>query len=102
MDVRVMGVILAAVFLIPSAAVAAESLKVDGRTHTCSELAQIIRQNKSVFVRVGIGGRSFRYPPAKCKLGEKRGTTNLRDANGKQCVLDYACVHDSQSFYNFQ
>jgi hypothetical protein len=102
MDARAKGVILAAAFLIPTAAFAAESLKVDSRTHTCSDLAQIIRQNKSVFVRVGIGGRSFRYPPAKCKLGEKRGTTNLRDASGKQCILDYACVYDPQSFYNFR
>ncbi|KQV32466.1 hypothetical protein ASC97_02460 [Rhizobium sp. Root1203] len=102
MQARAKGVILAAAFLMPSAVFAAEALKVDGRAHTCSELAQIIRQNKSVFVRVGIGGRSFRYPPAKCKLGEKRDTTNFRDAAGKQCVLDYACVYDSQSFYNFR
>jgi hypothetical protein len=95
MRARAKAVILAFVFLIPPAAFAAQPLTVDGRTHTCSELAQIIRQNKSVFVRVGIGGRSFRYPPAKCRLGEKRDTTSLRDASGRQCILDYACVYDS-------
>jgi hypothetical protein len=96
------NVILAAAVLLPLAAFGAETVKVDARAHTCNELAQIIRQSNKVFVRVGIGGRSFRYPPAKCSLGDKRSTTNLRDSKGKQCILDYACVYDPSSFYNFR
>jgi hypothetical protein len=92
--------ILAAVFLLPSAALAVETVKANARDHSCGELAQIIRQSKAVFVRAGIGGRSFRYPPAKCELGDKRATVSIRDASGNQCRLDYACVYDSGSFYN--
>jgi hypothetical protein len=95
-------VIIAAAVLLSSASIAAAAAEINARDHTCSEVAQFIRQNKSVFVRVGIGGRTFRYPPAKCKLGDKRDRTNFRDSAGKQCVLDYACVYDPQSFYNFR
>ncbi|WP_087005354.1 hypothetical protein [Rhizobium sullae] len=94
------NLILAAVFLLPSAAFAAQTVEVKARDHSCSALAQIIRQNKAVFVRIGIGGRSFRYPPASCRLGDKRSTTSLRDAGGRLCILDYACVYDPDSFYN--
>ncbi len=65
-----------------------------------TQIAQMIRQYKAVFVRSGFGGRSFRYPPARCRLGDKRDTISLRDANGRMCVLDYACVYDPDSFYN--
>jgi hypothetical protein len=92
--------VLATVLLLPSAALAAETVKVNARDHSCGELAQIIRQSKAVFVRGGIGGRSFRYPPATCGLGDKRATVSIRDVTGKQCTLNYACVHDSGSFYN--
>ena len=96
------NLLLAATLLLPSPSFAAPATEVNARDHTCNEIVQIIRQNKTVFVRVGIGGRSFRYPPAKCKLGDKRGTTSLRDAAGRQCILDYACVYDPESFYNFR
>lgn len=92
--------ILAATLFVPSTAFSAGALNVDARAHTCSQISQIIRQNKKVFVRSGFGGSSFRYPPAKCGLGYARSTANVRDATGKQCVLDYACVYDSGSFYN--
>jgi hypothetical protein len=49
---------------------------------------------------MGFGGRSFRYPPARCNLGDKYDTARVRDANGKLCLLDYECVYDPQSFYN--
>ncbi|AJD40906.1 hypothetical protein RGR602_CH01558 [Rhizobium gallicum bv. gallicum R602sp] len=94
------NVILAAAFLLPSVALAAEAVEVRARDLSCGELAQFIRQNKTVFVRIGIGGRSFRYPPARCRLGDKHSTTSFRDASGKLCVLDYACVYDPESFYN--
>jgi hypothetical protein len=94
------NVILAAALLLPSSALAVEAVEVNARAHTCNELVQVIRQNKAVFVRSGFGGRSFRYPPARCRLGDKRDTVSLRDANGRQCVLDYACVYDPESFYN--
>lgn len=92
--------ILVATLLLPSVALSAQAIKVDGRSQSCSQLSQTIRQNKSVFVRVGIGGHSFRYPPAKCALGSKRATVSFRDVNGKSCTLDYACEYDPGSFYN--
>jgi hypothetical protein len=94
------NVILAAALLMPSAAFAVEAVEINARDHSCAELSQFIRQNKAVFVRIGFGGRSFRYPPAQCRLGDKRSNTSLRDATGKLCVLEYACVYDPQSFYN--
>ncbi|OWW05306.1 hypothetical protein ATY81_05030 [Rhizobium sp. R72] len=96
------NVVLAAVLLLSSASFAGAVTQINARDHTCGEIAQIIRQEKKVFVRVGIGGRSFRYPPARCGPGDKRETTNLRDAEGKQCLLDYACVYDPESLYNFR
>ncbi|WP_431321370.1 hypothetical protein [Rhizobium sp. YTU87027] len=96
------NVVLAAVLLLSSASFAGAVTQINARDHTCGEIAQIIRQEKKVFVRVGIGGRSFRYPPARCGPGDKRDTTNLRDAEGKQCLLDYACVYDPESLYNFR
>ncbi|MBW9116220.1 hypothetical protein JNB88_21505 [Rhizobium cauense] len=92
--------ISAAALLSPSVAFSAAALNVDARSYTCSQISQIIRQNKKVFVRSGFGGSSFRYPPAKCGLGYARTTANFRDATGRQCVLDYACTYDSGSFYN--
>jgi hypothetical protein len=91
---------LAVATLLPSAALALDAIEVKARDHSCEELAKIIRQNPAVFVRIGIGGRSFRHPPSQCRLGDKWATTSLRDATGKQCVLDYACVYDPESFYN--
>ncbi|RDJ08859.1 hypothetical protein [Rhizobium grahamii] len=92
--------ILTTAFLMPSTAFSAAALNVDARSYTCTQVSQIIRQNKKVFVRSGFGGSSFRYPPAKCGLGYARTTASFRDAAGKQCVLDYACTYDSGSFYN--
>jgi len=97
---RIMAPLAAVLLLLPSAASALEAIEVKARDHTCSELAKIIRQNPAVFVRIGIGGRSFRYPPSQCRLGDKWATTSLRDANGQMCVLDHACVYDPESFYN--
>ena len=94
------NLILAAALLLPSAASALEAVEVKARDHSCKELAQIIRQTPSTFVRVGIGGFSFRAPGQQCRLGDKRGTTSLRAGDGKACILDYACVYDPQSFYN--
>jgi hypothetical protein len=95
------NVILAiAALLLPSAAFAADAVEIKARDHSCAELSKFIRQNHKVFVRIGIGGRSFRYPPAQCRLGDKWATTSLRDRDGKLCVLDYACVYDPDSFYN--
>ena len=91
---------LAVATLLPSAAFALDAIEVKARDHTCDELARIISQNPAVFVRIGIGGRSFRHPPSQCRLGDKWATTSLRDANGKLCTLDYACVYDPESFYN--
>jgi len=86
---------------LPLPAFAASAVEVKAGDHSCGELAQIIRQNKKVFVRVGLGGRSFRYPPAQCDMGDKRSTTSVGDAEGRTCVLDYACVFDPASPYNF-
>ncbi|MBW9112096.1 hypothetical protein JNB88_00340 [Rhizobium cauense] len=96
------NVALAAALLLSSTSVAGADAQINARDHTCSQIAQIVRQEKKVFVRVGIGGRKFRYPPARCGPSDKRGTTSLRDANGRQCLLDYACVYDPESFYNFR
>jgi len=95
------NMILTVAFLLPSSALAVEAVEVNARDYSCNQLAQIIRQEKAVFVRVGFGGRSFRYPPARCRLGDKRDTTSLRDANGRMCILDYACVYDPASSYNW-
>ena len=92
--------ILAAALLLPSATLAAQAVEVNARSYSCSQIAQIIRRDKAVFVRVGFGGRSFRYPPARCFPGDRRGTTSFRDANGQLCVLDYACEYDPTSIYN--
>jgi hypothetical protein len=94
------SVILAVALSLPLPAFAAGATEVNAGDHSCGELAQIIRQNKKVFVRVGFGGRSFRYPPARCNLGDKYDTARVRDANGKLCLLGYECVYDPQSFYN--
>jgi len=94
------SMLISAALLSPSVAFSAAALNVDARSYTCSQISQIIRQNKKVFVRSGFGGSSFRYPPAKCGLGYARTTANFRDATGRQCVLDYACTYDSGSFYN--
>ncbi|EJC80103.1 hypothetical protein Rleg4DRAFT_1712 [Rhizobium leguminosarum bv. trifolii WSM2297] len=95
------SVIFAIALSLPLPAFAAGVTNVKAGDHSCGEIAQIIRQSKKVFVRVGFGGRSFRYPPAQCSLGDKRTTTSFRDAEGKQCILDYACVLDPASSYNF-
>ncbi|MBB3659274.1 hypothetical protein FHX15_004538 [Rhizobium sp. BK650] len=94
------GLILAAAVMLPTAAFAVEAVEVNVREHSCRELAQIIQQKKAVFIRTGIGGRSFRYPPARCSLGDKYDVARIRAANGEICVLDYECVYDPQSFYN--
>ncbi len=93
--------VISAALLLSSPSFAGASKQINARDHICSKIAQIIRQEKK-FVRVGIGGRNFRYPPARCGPSDKRGTTSLRDANGKQCLLDYACVYDPESLYNFR
>ncbi|OWV78440.1 hypothetical protein ATY77_28970 [Rhizobium sp. R634] len=95
------SLIFALALLLPIPAFAAGVREVKANVHSCGEIAQIIRENKKVFVRVGFGGRSFRFPPAQCGPGDKRVTTSFRDAGGKQCVLDYACVYDPASLYNF-
>lgn len=93
-------VLFAAALLLPTAASAIEAVEVRARDHTCQELAQIIRQETAVFVRSGIGGRSFRSPSAQCSLGDKRDTVTVRAKNGELCLLDYACTYDPTSFYN--
>ncbi|MBX4906020.1 MULTISPECIES: hypothetical protein [Rhizobium] len=95
------SVVFAVALSLSSPALAGGVMEVKASAHSCGEIAQIIRQNKKVFVRVGFGGRSFRYPPAQCSLGDKRSTASFRDAEGRQCVLDYACVYDPASLYNF-
>lgn len=94
------NLILAAAFLLPSTALAVQAVEVNARSYSCNQIAQIIRQSKAVFVRIGIGGRSFRYPPATCYPGNKRVTTRFRDGNGQLCILDYACDYDPESIYN--
>lgn len=94
------SLILAAALLLPTAAFALDAVEVNARDHPCRELAQIIQQKKAVFVRMGLGGRSFRSPPARCQLGDKYSVARVRAANGEMCVLDYECVYDPQSFYN--
>jgi hypothetical protein len=94
------SLIVAAAVLLPTAVFAVEVVEVNARDHSCRELAQIIQQKKAVFIRMGIGGRSFRYPPVQCRLGDKYSVARLRAANGQMCVLDYECVYDPQSFYN--
>lgn len=93
--------LLAIVSLLPSAVFAAEAVNVNARDHSCAELGQIIRGNPKVFVRTGLGGRSFRHPPARCNLGDMYTTVSVKDANGKMCVLQYACITDPASFRNF-
>ncbi|ANM04929.1 hypothetical protein B5K05_16285 [Rhizobium phaseoli] len=95
------SMILVVALSLPLPALAAGTMEVRAKDHSCDEIAQIIRQNKKVFVRVGLGGRSFRYPPAQCSMGDKRSTTSFRDGEGKSCVLDHACVFDPASPYNF-
>ncbi|MBX5103272.1 hypothetical protein HJB52_15500 [Rhizobium lentis] len=94
-------VIVVVALSLPLPVFAAGAIEVRAGDHSCGELARIIRQNKKVFVRVGLGGRSFRYPRAQCNMGDKRVTTSVRDAEGRACVLDYACVFDPASPYNF-
>ena len=95
------NLILSAAFLFSSAAHAVEAYQINARDHSCAEIAQTVRQHKAVFVRTGFGGRSFRHPPGRCNLGDKYTTVSVRDANGQMCVLNYACVNDPSSFYNF-
>ncbi|WP_064711611.1 hypothetical protein [Rhizobium bangladeshense] len=95
------SVIFAVALLLPSAAFAGGAIEIKASAHSCGEIAQIIRQSKKAFVRVGFGGRSFRYPPAQCSRGDKRSTASFRNAEGRQCVPDYACVYDPASLYIF-
>lgn len=81
------SVILVVALSLPLPAFGAGVMNVKASEHSCSELTQIIRQNKKVFVRVGFGGRSFRYPPAQCSMGDKRTTTSLRDAGESSASL---------------
>ena len=92
--------IFAALLLSPSVAFAVDAYEIKARDHDCKSISDIIRQHGAVFVRTGFGGRSFRYPPAQCDLGDKYVTVALRDINKERCVLDYACVNDPESFYN--
>ncbi|MDQ0320238.1 hypothetical protein QO002_002376 [Pararhizobium capsulatum DSM 1112] len=93
--------IFAVGLLLPSTSFAADALNINARDHDCAAIGKIIRDNKKVFVRTGFGGRSFRYPPARCNLGDMYTTVTVRDAKGQQCVLKYACINDPSSFYNF-
>lgn len=93
-------VLMVLALLLPSAVLAAETVEVNARDHSCAELRRVIQQEKRVFVRMGFGGRSFRYPPARCNLGDKYDTARVKDADGKICILDHECVYDPQSFYN--
>ncbi len=93
--------IFALTMSLPAAASAADALNIKARDHSCGELEQIIRQEKKVFVRSGIGGQSFRYPPARCNLGDMHVTARLKDANGKLCLLNYACVTNPADPRNF-
>ena len=72
------SVIFALTLLLPLPAFPAGVREVKANAHSCGEIAQIIRQNKKVFVRVGFGGRSFRYPPAQCGPGDKRSAASFR------------------------
>ncbi|MDQ0322449.1 hypothetical protein QO002_004655 [Pararhizobium capsulatum DSM 1112] len=63
------AVIFAVAPLLPSTGFAADALKVNARDHDCAAISKIIRDNKKEFVSTGFGGRSFRYPPARCNLG---------------------------------
>ncbi|WP_235777237.1 hypothetical protein [Rhizobium mesoamericanum] len=47
-------------------------------------------------MRVGIGGRRFPLSAGLLRTGDKRDTTNLSDAEGKQCLLD------PELLYNFR
>ena len=93
--------IFAVALLFPATGFTADVLNVNARDHDCAAIGKIIRDNKKVFVRTGIGGRSFRYPPARCNLGDMYTTVTVRDAKGQQCVLQYACTTDPSSFRNF-
>ena len=93
--------VLAVACLLPTVSLAAGPVKVDAKDYSCAQLAQIIRQSKKVYVRLGFGGRNFRYPPARCGPGDKLSTASLRDSTGRQCLLDYACVNDPMSMYNY-
>ncbi|WP_454849488.1 hypothetical protein [Rhizobium binxianense] len=94
------SIVFAAALLLPSAALAADAVEINASTHTCEQIARTISDSKAVFVRMGFGGRSFRYPPARCVPGDKRAITRLSDANEQICVLDYACVYDPESIFN--
>jgi hypothetical protein len=59
------SIVLAFALLLPSAVLAADAVEIDAGTHTCEQIARTISDSKAVFVRMGFGGRSFRYPPAR-------------------------------------
>jgi hypothetical protein len=83
--------------LLLSVSAFANTVEIRASEHTCTELAQAIRHYGRVFIRMGIGGRSFRYPPNTCSFGEKYASIYFLDMNDQKCLLDYACVRDPQS-----
>ncbi len=93
--------IFALALLMPATGFAAEVRNINAKDYDCSGIVGVIRADKKVFVRTGFGGRSFRYPPARCNLGDMYTTVQVRDKNGRQCTLQYACITDPSSFRNF-
>lgn len=73
---------------------AGNTIELRASEHTCAEMAHAIRYYGKVFIRMGFGGRSFRYPPYTCGVGEKYASIFFRDMNHQGCTLDYACVND--------
>ncbi len=59
-------VVLAVACLLPTVSLAAGPVKVDAKDYSCAQLAQIIRQSKKVYVRLGFGAAisAIRRPDA--------------------------------------
>lgn len=94
------SVILVVALSLPLPAFGAGVMNVKASEHSCSELTQIIRQNKrSLFASVSAAAVSvIHLPSAAWVISAPRLVCAMR---GKQCILDYSCVFDPASPYNF-
>lgn len=86
--------ILAATMLLSSVSFAS-AVEIKASEYTCNQISGIIQREGNVFVRMTWwAGRSFRYPPYRCNIGDKYAKVSFSARAGESCTLNYACVRD--------
>lgn len=86
---------MAATILLSSVSFAKEAVEIRADQYSCQQISNIIQREGKVFVRMAwFAGRSFRYPPYRCDIGDKYQVVSFRAKEGEPCRLGYACVTD--------